>query len=104
MAAMFVRFRHLFGWLTGVFRSPADLILENLALRQQLLALHAQRPRPQLGSLDRLFWVTLRRLWSGWRKPLVVVTPERLSAGIAPAFDGIGLGARGLCAAPAAKR
>ena len=29
-----------------------------------------------LGSLDRLFWVTLRRLWSGWRKPLVVVTPE----------------------------
>ena len=59
-----------------MFRSRADLILENLALRQQLLALHAQRPRPRLGSLDRLFWVTLRRLWSGWRKPLVVVTPE----------------------------
>jgi hypothetical protein len=76
MAAMLVRIRHLFGWLTGVFRSRADLILENLALRQQLLALHAQRPRPRLGSLDRLFWVTLRRLWSGWRKPLVVVTPE----------------------------
>ena len=73
---MLVRFRHLFGWRAGVFRSRADLILENLALRQQLLALHAQRPRPRLGSLDRLFWVTLRRLWSGWRKPLVVVTPE----------------------------
>jgi len=50
--------------------------MENLALRQQLLALPAQRPRPRLGSLDRLFWVALRRLWSGWRKPLVVVTPE----------------------------
>ena len=42
---MLVLFRHLFGWLTGVVRSRADLILENLALRQQLLALHAQRPR-----------------------------------------------------------
>ena len=73
---MLVRFRHLFGWRAGVFRSRADLILENLALRQQLLALHAQRSHPRLGSLDRLFWVTLRRLWPGWRKPLVVVTPE----------------------------
>jgi hypothetical protein len=46
MAAMLARFRHPFGWLTGgVFRSRADLILENLALRQQLLALHAQRFR-----------------------------------------------------------
>src|SRR5215831_8796940 len=48
MAAMLVRFRHLFGWLPGVFRSRADVILENLALRQQLLAVHAQRPRPRL--------------------------------------------------------
>jgi hypothetical protein len=40
-----------FGWLTGVFRPRADLILENLALRQQLLTLHAQGPRPPLGSL-----------------------------------------------------
>ena len=59
---MLARFRHLLGWLTGVFRSRENLILENLALRQQLLALHAQRPRPRIGSLDRLFWVTLRRL------------------------------------------
>jgi hypothetical protein len=76
MAAMLVRLRHLFGWRAGVFRPRADLILKNMALRQQLLALHAQRPRPRLGSLDRLFWVTLRRLWSGWRKLLVVVTPD----------------------------
>ena len=31
---MLARFRHLFGWLTVVFRSREDLILENLALRQ----------------------------------------------------------------------
>jgi hypothetical protein len=35
--------RHLLGWLLSAFRSRHDLILENLALRQQLLALHAQR-------------------------------------------------------------
>ena len=33
-----------------------------------------------------------------------MVTTRRLSAGIAPAFDGIGLGARGLRAEPAAER
>ena len=99
---MLVRFRHLFGWRAGVFRSRADLILENLALRQQLLALHAQRPRPRLGSLDRLFWVTLRRLW--WRKPLVVVTPETVVRWHRTGFLWYGLGARGLRAEPATKR
>ena len=29
--------RHLLGWLLGAFRSRQDLVLENLALRQQLL-------------------------------------------------------------------
>jgi hypothetical protein len=73
---MLARFRYLLGWIMGVFRSREDLILENLALRRQLLALHAKRPRPRLASLDRLFWVTLRNLWSGWRKALIGVTPE----------------------------
>jgi hypothetical protein len=31
--------RHLLGWLIGAFRSLQDLVLENLALRQQLLTL-----------------------------------------------------------------
>jgi len=35
--------RHFVGWLVGAFRSRDDLMLENLALRQQLLALHAKR-------------------------------------------------------------
>ena len=51
-------------------------MLENLALRQQLLALHAKRPRRRLGSVDKVFWVALRKLWSGWKKPLLLVTPE----------------------------
>jgi hypothetical protein len=68
--------RHFLGWLIGAFRSRVDLILENLALRQQLLALHAKRPRPRLRSFDKIFWVALRRLWSGWKKSLVLVTPQ----------------------------
>src|SRR5215469_8323569 len=36
--------RHSMGWIMSFFRSRQDLILENLALRQQLLALNAKRP------------------------------------------------------------
>jgi len=68
--------RHFVDWLLGAFRSREDLMLENLALRQQLLALHAKRPRQRLGSIDKVFWVALRKLWSGWKKPLLLVTPE----------------------------
>jgi hypothetical protein len=35
---------HFLGWLIDAFRPRQDLILENLALRQQLMALHAKRP------------------------------------------------------------
>ena len=73
---MFVRLRHLLGWVISVFRSREELLLENLALRQQLLALHAKRPRPRLSSVDKLFWVVLRRVWSGWKRSLILVTPE----------------------------
>src|SRR5262249_33587040 len=67
---------HFLGWLVSTFRSREDLVLENLALRRQLLALHAQRPRTRLTALHKLLWVALRTFWSGWRKPLVLVTPR----------------------------
>src|SRR5208283_350475 len=73
---MLERLRYLFGWILSVLRRREDLVLENLALRQQLLALHAKRPRPRLGILHKLFWVVLRRVWSGWKKSLILVTPE----------------------------
>ena len=56
--------RHFVGWLVGAFRSREVLMLENLALRQQLLALRAKRPRRRLGFFDKVFWVALRKLWS----------------------------------------
>ena len=50
-------FRYVLGWLMliGVFRSRQDLLQENLALRQQLLALDAKKPRPRLRAADKLF-------------------------------------------------
>ena len=73
---MIVSLRQLIGWIVSVFRSREDLVLENLALRQQLLVLHAVRPRRRLSAVQKLFWVMLRKLWAGWQKPLILVTPR----------------------------
>jgi putative transposase len=58
------------------FRSRSDIALEVLALRQQVAVLQRQRPRPPLNSGDRLFWTTLRRIWSRWADVLRIVHPE----------------------------
>jgi putative transposase len=52
------------------------LVLENLALRQQVAVLARKRPRPALTVADRAFWVVLRRVWSGWAERLVIVKPD----------------------------
>src|SRR6266852_1736746 len=74
MSAMFASLRHFIGWVISAFCSRQELILENLALRQQLLALHAKRPRRRLSARQKLFWIVLRKLWQGWKKPLILVT------------------------------
>ena len=50
-----------FGVLVRVFRSRRSLLLENLALRQQLTVLKRKHPKPKLRVLDKLFWVLARR-------------------------------------------
>jgi len=57
-------------------RTRRSLMLENLALRHQLAVLRRSSPRPRLRTSDRLFWVLLCRLWSGWADALAVVKPE----------------------------
>jgi putative transposase len=66
----------LVGAMFRLFRSRRHLLLENLALRQQLATLKRKRPRPRLVVFDKLFWVLARRFWSGWNQALIVVTPE----------------------------
>src|SRR5438876_1657224 len=50
--------------------------LENLALRQQLVALKRSGRRPQLRTRDRVFWILLANAWRDWRKALVFVQPD----------------------------
>src|SRR5450631_1404797 len=59
-----------------IFRSPRDLLLENLALRQQLVVLKQRYPRPQVSTSDKLFWMILRWLWPEWKHELILVRPE----------------------------
>jgi putative transposase len=66
----------LFTWLRSSVRSRSDLGLEIVALRQQLIVLKRGTKRPRLRYSDRLFCVTLRRLWPNWRKPLLIVKPD----------------------------
>ena len=65
-----------FGTVVRLFRARRSLLIENLALRQQLAAIKRRHPRSQLGRLDKLFWVVIRQCWSQWKKALIVVTPE----------------------------
>lgn len=68
--------RVLFALPPQFFWSRRDLLLENLALRQQLSVLRARHPQPRFSTPDRLFWVVLRRVWSGWKRALILVQPE----------------------------
>src|SRR5438445_3022026 len=67
---------HLFRVLPFLFGGHRHLALENLALRQQLDVYRRITARPPLRRTDRLFWVVLARIWAGWRRPLVIVTPD----------------------------
>ena len=62
--------------LISTLASHRKLVLENLALRQQIVVLQRSAKRPRLKTQDRVFWVLLSRIWSGWRDSLSVVKPE----------------------------
>jgi putative transposase len=66
----------IFAAIRVSFRGRTAAAIEVLALRQQVAVLKRKRPRPPLTRLDRLFWLMLRRLWSGWAEVLVIVKPE----------------------------
>jgi transposase InsO family protein len=68
-------FRVLWTLLRASWADRAHLVLENLALRQQLAVLVRASPRPRLRCRDRLFWVILSRIWSGWKSALALVQP-----------------------------
>jgi putative transposase len=62
--------------LALALRGHWELVLENLALRQQLTAMKRATGRPHLQARDRLFWIALSRTWRNWRSAVVLVQPE----------------------------
>jgi hypothetical protein len=62
--------------LRAMFPAKADLAIENLALRQQLIVLKRRKPHPPLRNRDRRFWLWLARSWDRCRGSLLIVTPE----------------------------
>ncbi len=60
----------------ALFRDRSQLALENLALRQQLAIVHHRAPRHRLRRVDRVFWLSLARVWDQWRSALILVKPE----------------------------
>ena len=59
-----------------IFKSNTNLIIENLALRQQLANYKAKKTKPRLTDLDRSFWIALKQTWCNWKDFLVIVNPE----------------------------
>ncbi|MBW2602530.1 MAG: transposase [Deltaproteobacteria bacterium] len=66
----------LFLLFRGFFVNRSNLILENLALRQQLTVQQQTIKRPKLKRKDRIFWAWLLRIWPQWKSALIVVKPE----------------------------
>jgi putative transposase len=72
-------FLSLLGALRSALRTRADLVIENLALRQQLANFQRTSGRPRLRKSDRAFWLVLSRIWSRWADALVVVKPDTVA-------------------------
>ena len=69
------------------FRARHSLVLENLGLRHQIVVLQRSSKRPRLKMRDRVFWVLLSRIWSGWRESLSFLCLPFITSG---AFQRIG--------------
>src|SRR5947207_14115857 len=67
--------------LRASFRTRVALEAEILFLRHQLHVLQRSRPRQlRLTRADRVLWIWLSRIWSGWRTASVLVKPATVLA------------------------
>ena len=64
------------GSVTMICAGHRAVVLENLALRQQLAAFRRTVKRPLHRRRDRLFWILLANAWRDWRTALLVVQPD----------------------------
>src|SRR5271165_4996748 len=76
---MFRLLRLILGLARRSLRTRRDLLLENLVLRQQLSVLKRRHAKPKIATIDKLFWVCIRQIWSGWKGPLGLVHPDSVT-------------------------
>lgn len=62
--------------LLANFQARHQLVLENIALRHQLIVLKRTVPKARFKNTDRLLWLVLRAVWSRWRGALEIIRPE----------------------------
>jgi len=72
-------FLSIFRFVRLLLSGHQAIAIENAALRLQLAAFQRKRKRPVLTNFDRVFWITLRRWWSGWRWPLFYVQADTVA-------------------------
>ena len=70
----------VFQTVRGLWQVRSDLILENVALRQQVAVLSRTTRRIPLRPEDRMLWIALRRGWPRWAEALIIVKPETVVA------------------------
>jgi hypothetical protein len=77
---MVTRIIHVVLLLIVLASRHRTLVLENLALHQQLALYRRTRPKPPIRRFDRLFWIGLRWVWRDWKSALMVVQPATVVA------------------------
>jgi hypothetical protein len=63
-------------FLRSLFKSRRQLVLENLALRQQVTLLRQSVKRPRATPADKLFWIFFSRYVDGWRTTVHALHPD----------------------------
>ena len=63
-------------FLRSFLKSRHQLVLENLASRQQVTMLRQSAKRPRATVADKLFWILFSRYVDGWRKVLYGLHPD----------------------------
>jgi DDE superfamily endonuclease len=77
--------------LTWLFGKDQDaVVLENLALRQQIAVYKRKQKRPRLARRDRWFWIALSIAWKDWRERCASFIPTRWCAGSGSVSAGTG--------------
>jgi transposase InsO family protein len=69
-------FLHIATFVHSIFKSRRQLMLENLALRQQLAMLKPSVKRQRVSPVDRLFWILFFKYVDGWRTMLHALHPD----------------------------